>query len=264
MNKKVMIGSICSITLFSSAIIGGTYAILIHSNEINNNVQTSLINVESKIVNFKTYSYDEEQLPMSFENGGKVVQQSEGLLSLNNMTTGDKVTFDLLVYNHSDIKTRFRILTSSSGELSNYLTFTLSEDYRDWSELEISDSPIVINCILEIPDDVIFLYQGQSASFAITTEAVQYNAFKEVTFVNNDGSVLFETVAPIGGEALYLEEEPIFQDVENNGLLNYYYKFTSWDKELGNITEDTIFTAQYEEIIDTRLRFELVDHTSSI
>lgn len=59
-----------------------------------------------------------------------------------------------------------------------------------------------------------------------------------VTFMDYDGSIIKETIVLEGGSAIAPESNPV-----RDG-----YKFTGWDRDFENVTEDMIIKALYEEV----------------
>lgn len=82
---------------------------------------------------------------------------------------------------------------------------------------------------------------------ACTTTHTESNNNKtnwfEVTFKNYDATVLYYTSVEYGGTAVYQGETPTRP--ANN---SYYYVFDGWGKPLTNITQNTIFIAQYQQL----------------
>ena len=74
--------------------------------------------------------------------------------------------------------------------------------------------------------------------YAIWSDPIDYN----VKFVNDNGSVLYETTAHYGETVSYPYNDPISSVQEDN----YIYKFVGWDKDL-LITSDVIIYAKYEK-----------------
>ena len=99
---------------------------------------------------------------------------------------------------------------------------------------------------------------------APTTFVAQYeeSTAYECKFVNDDGSLLYSTIAPQGGKAMYLGERP-FKEGIVNGTSIKKYKFIGWDKALENIYTPTTFKAQYteEQIIGYKVTFTNSDGT---
>ncbi|MBQ7344316.1 MAG: leucine-rich repeat domain-containing protein [Clostridia bacterium] len=61
-----------------------------------------------------------------------------------------------------------------------------------------------------------------------------------VTFLNDDGSLLYSYEALLGDRAVYMGGVPVKEGTEA-----FYYEFWSWDKELDEIWGDVTFTAIY-------------------
>lgn len=86
------------------------------------------------------------------------------------------------------------------------------------------------------------------AAYALNADSI-FNAryslsplvFHDVQFVNYDGSLLYRTSVQDGKSAVYVGEVPTRPD-DNQGNT---YTFVGWGKDLDNITEDTIFVANY-------------------
>lgn len=64
-----------------------------------------------------------------------------------------------------------------------------------------------------------------------------------VTFVNYNGDPLYETRVAEGGTAVYLGQDPPESPADDE--FGHHYGFIGWNKPLDNITEDTIFVAQF-------------------
>ena len=99
---------------------------------------------------------------------------------------------------------------------------------------------------------------------APTTFVAQYeeSTAYECKFVNDDGSLLYSTIAPQGGKVKYLGERP-FKEGIVNGTSITKYKFNGWDNALTNIYKPTTFKAQYteEQIIGYKVTFTNSDGT---
>ena len=66
-----------------------------------------------------------------------------------------------------------------------------------------------------------------------------------VLFVNYDGSYLYDTTAKHGESVTY--KGPIPEKISADP--HYIYSFSGWDQDLNYITGNTVFTAQYDELI---------------
>ncbi len=102
------------------------------------------------------------------------------------------------------------------------------------------------------PDDEMYTYtfSGWDRDLTCITEDLKVFASYEkelrkfdCTFRNYDGTELYKTQVTYGETAKYIGDTPV-----RDGDFYSSYKFIGWDKELEYITEDTIFTAQFEKI----------------
>ena len=76
--------------------------------------------------------------------------------------------------------------------------------------------------------------------------------YVKATFVDYDGSVLYEDIVEYGGTPSFGVKNPSrINDSENS------YAFAGWDKDLGPITENTTYTAVYETIPLSDFAFEV-------
>lgn len=71
----------------------------------------------------------------------------------------------------------------------------------------------------------------------------EYHSHFDVLFVNYDGTVLYHQLVPVGEDASYHGKTPI-----RKTRFGRSYRFIGWDKPLGNIQCDMVFTAQYEVV----------------
>ena len=72
-----------------------------------------------------------------------------------------------------------------------------------------------------------------------TPEAKDFTV--HVMFVNYDGTVLYETDTAYGSDAVYVGSAPVHPEEEG-----MRFDFSGWDKPLGNVTQDTLFRAQFD------------------
>ena len=101
MKKRILLVSFLTIALCFSLIFGATYALFTSESKVNIAVTSGKVQMEASIENLKIYSLDVEQTE-KFENGGTAVYEN-GVLTLDKMTPGDKVTFDIKIVNSSNI-----------------------------------------------------------------------------------------------------------------------------------------------------------------
>ena len=94
-----------------------------------------------------------------------------------------------------------------------------------------------------------YVFTGWSDSIEFITEDTEvYAEFKqvpvtfEVTFVNYNQTLLYKDYVAYGGKAEYFGNPPAREPDDN-----WVYIFNGWDKDLTNIVEDRIITAQYRK-----------------
>ena len=125
MKKKVLLSSIVTIVLCLTLIAGTTFALFTDTIEMNIAVTSGKVDLTANLANLNLYSVvassngnivDEfggkyvYSAPLDeFANGGTVELNAEGnRLSLNRVTPGDKVEFDIVGENDSDVIAQYR------------------------------------------------------------------------------------------------------------------------------------------------------------
>jgi len=133
-----------------------------------------------------------------------------------------------------------------------------------YCEFRNDDESYLYSCNVIVGDDA--LYQADAPSkeeteeyryrfsgwdlplSSIKKETIFHAQYEEIkkeytaTFVNFDGSELFSERYGYGDTPIYLGMAP---EKPANEL--YTYSFTGWDKEIGPLTEDTVYTALFKE-----------------
>ena len=84
---------------------------------------------------------------------------------------------------------------------------------------------------------------SSSTSSENTSSSEQTETYYHVTFVNYDGSPLYETDVLEGSAAQYSGETPTREEDDE-----FTYEFDGWDKELTNIQSNTTFIAQFKAV----------------
>ena len=202
MKKKVLLSSICTIALCLCLIAGSTFALFTSQSDVNISVTAGDVDVVASIAidklesvkgdengtitdeNGATYSYEEVN---PFTNGG-TASVAEGLLTLDKVTPGDKVTFTVTGTNNSNVATVIRyiitcengytlmsglVLHTPDGEFASVDTYTSA-----WDEVGVG-SNFVKQFAIELPVDRGNMYEKQSTDIRILVEAVQGNAVVE-------------------------------------------------------------------------------------
>lgn len=225
MNKKSLLTSILIIALCITLISGTTYALLTSETSVNIAVTSGKVDVRAGLTINALYSAysDDENGTFTDSNGNKYrhVQQSSydsngrlmfsnhgtayvdanGLLQIDRITPGDKVTVTLTASNQSNVLAKFRVkigISDVNSKLAEALVTTIGDNsytgllnYRgSWNDISIGDSPSY-NFSVELPMDISVEYQDLTTSMVITIEAVQGNArtIDEMTVETCTGNV---------------------------------------------------------------------------
>ncbi|MBO5529452.1 MAG: leucine-rich repeat protein [Bacilli bacterium] len=142
-----------------------------------------------------------------------------------------------------------------NGRLADKETHTVTFDTGDGSEVasqEVEEGQkaskpetptrtgyIFVDWVDENGDHWVF--NGFCITDDIVLTAVWQRETYTVTFTNNDGSVLYRTIAYYGDEVSYPYTAPAYANPDEQ----YTYVFAGWDKEDFTITGNTVFVAQY-------------------
>ena len=178
MKKRIILSSIITMLLCFCMIGGATYALFTSETSVNIAVTSGKVKVEAGIENLELYSMDVKQGEF-FENGGTAVYE-KGVLTLTNVTPGDKVEFDIVVKNTSNIDIQYKVNWVVEGKLSEVLVATANEEdlanvaWTKWSK-DAVEKQQTIKVVVELPVEVGNDYQEQTANIKFTVEAVQAN-----------------------------------------------------------------------------------------
>lgn len=215
MKKKILLSSIMTIAVCFCLIVGSTYALFTDSQTMNIAVTSGTVDITAEIVKPVVTSakplanggYDYPDMPVSvnadgsfegsFANGGTVTyavdaQTNTPALSIDKITPGDAVKFQIVGTNESDVNIKYRcVIELVDGDKEFFdgeygltvLIDGVEYDYHDgfsskWVELTINDSKDITFHTVEIklPIEAGNEYQGLAAKLNVTLEAVQGNA----------------------------------------------------------------------------------------
>lgn len=214
MKKKVLLSSIATIALCLCLIAGSTFALFTSTSENNIAVTAAKVEMTADITNLTLASVrpatvaevraaadggditiieDEfggqyvyaDRADGTFANGG-TADFKDAVLTLDRITPGDKVSFDVVGANTSDVTIQYRyVIECVKGEklMSGLLvtikgvTYPILDSYTSvWSTLnpgsDITPEPIVIEFPVKAGNE----YQEESCEIKVTIEAVQGNA----------------------------------------------------------------------------------------
>lgn len=214
--KKYTKGIITSLLIamgFGALSVGSTFALFTSKDESTIEVASGKINVSAAFEGLQTYSaLADVNGELVDENGNKykstatetegvftntgTATYSNGVLSLERMTPGDRVTFNLtpsLGDTNVKIKLRFSIVADSNNlDLAGALTFKIQKGDEtpvsisgltyyasDWVLIDPASVTELdkLHFDISMPIDIGNAYQDKATSYAISVEAVQGNAY---------------------------------------------------------------------------------------
>ncbi len=193
-NKKVILSSILSLVFCLSLIAGATFALFTSESKTNIAITSGKVEVVATIENFDVYSptliwedgtvKDDTNAAAAgvFVNGGTATLEG-AKLTLDKMTPGDKVTFQIKITNNSNVAVLYRsiIMTMEDNGLFDGLEVTIGEifdgatKYSDWTPLSVDEKEIVLDCSVELPTTAGNAYQDKTCAIVFAVEAVQGN-----------------------------------------------------------------------------------------
>ncbi len=232
MKKRIILSSVLVMILCFCLIGGATFALFTSQSEVNIAVTRGKVKVEAKVDNLKVYSMDVEQTlevesKKVFENGG-TAQYVDGVLTLDRITPGDKVLFDIIVSNDSNIDIQYKVKWYKSGELMSSLkAYIINENNEEanldnvaWTEwkADASEKKMTIKVGVELPITAGNEYQDKPAQIRFVVEAIQGNA-ADKGFVLGEEDLL---------EALANGQQYIIlgDNIELNGTIDINYATT--------------------------------------
>ncbi len=184
MKKRIILSAVLTMLLCFCLIGGATFALFTSSSEVNIAVTSGKVKVDAQIDGLVLYSMDELQ-EGKFENGGTAVYEN-GTLTLRNVAPGDKVEFDIIVTNTSNIDIQYIVKWKVTGELAPVLESYIIEGVEQknlenvsWTEWKAptdeQTKTKAIKVAVELPIQANNDYQEKSANIQFLFEAVQAN-----------------------------------------------------------------------------------------
>ena len=189
--SKTFLGAVLSIALCVSLIAGATFAIFTSESKVNIAVTSGKVNVTATVDNLRLYSLDNIDLAEltgtekerteegTFINGG-TAGLTGNTLSLDRLTPGDRVTFNVNIANNSNVTVKYRMRISIADDtgLANQLNIKIG-DYTGryvtiWKELAPGEGNQTLACEIALP--VASTVQDKSCTISLLAEAVQGNA----------------------------------------------------------------------------------------
>ena len=224
MKKKALLTSVLALAICLCLIVGSTYALFTSQSKLQVDVSSGTLAIKAELDGLKlysvvadpdgeeedengnTYTYEECEEDDTFANLGTAVFEN-GVLTLTNITPGDKVSFTMKVSNSSNVLAQYRygIYCTGGQELMSGMIVTIgTEKYTAldhyvtaWEQLDPIDPAATeelvktVEISIELPVDAGNEYQTLSTSIYILVEAVQANGVVEGT-----ADIGYITVAP--------------------------------------------------------------------
>lgn len=212
--KAIIVNSVLALLLCSGIAVGSTYALFTSEENVNIAINSGKVDVEAKVENLKIYSLDVEQ-KNTFENGGTALINGSNLV-LSNITPGDKVEFDIVVKNNSNVNIQKRTIITSQDDglfsgleisIGNYGAIKGYSVVTNWEKVEANTGDEIHHVIIQLPVEAGNEYSDKSCSINLAVEAIQGNA--DVDEYNTNAIKIYNN-----NDLLLLAEEV------NNG--NYY------------------------------------------
>ncbi len=194
--KSIIFSALLTIALCVSVMAGGTFALFTSESKTNIAVTSGKVDIVASLSNLKTYSGEnltgdvntdsvvETATNGTFTNGGTALLDGN-TITLDKVTPGDKVTFDIVITNKSNVATKYRTKIEKIADTCLFygLKFEIDgssvQNVSAWQDLAATDGKTEVSsfsCSVELPSSASGIYQGKSCTIAYTVEAVQANA----------------------------------------------------------------------------------------
>lgn len=207
MKNKVLISAVLTIALCVSLVCGATFALFTSQSQVNIAVTSGKVDVVASVSDLEAYSptsvagdgtlADDTNLADNtaeeklFANGGSAALD-ENVLTLTNVTPGDKVTFNINVVNNSNVKALYRIVVGCQD--NDGLFEGLQVNFVDATGIDFAQNVAGITAIskyalfttegeektikmsLELPASAGNEYTGKTCSVSFKVEALQGNS----------------------------------------------------------------------------------------
>lgn len=237
MKKKILLSSVLTIAICLCLIAGSTFALFTSQAKIGIAVNAAKVEMTANISNLELYSVEatangtiKDEFGGSYEyvgplanfiNGGTATFEN-GVLKLDRITPGDKVSFNVEGSNNSDVTVQYRyVIKCEGGEklMSGLLitiddtTYPVLDSYTSpWATLNPGTDFASKAIVVEFPVTAGNEYQEETCEINVYVEAVQGNA--DVSADNTETVVIF-----LDGYKSDLAGETINAAVENYGTV---------------------------------------------
>ncbi len=193
--QKVVLSCILTFAMCLSLIVGGTFALFTSESETNIAITSGKVEVVATIENLAVHSptaiaedgtiTDDTNAAANgvFANGCTATIDNGAVLTLDKMTPGDKVTFDIRIKNNSTVVVKYRTLLAVSENNGLFSGLKVTVDgtsfgnalQSSWASLTVGSADIIIPVEIVLPSTAGNEYQEKSAKLNFTVSAVQGN-----------------------------------------------------------------------------------------
>ena len=207
MKKKVLLTSIVVIILCMSLIAGSTFALFTSGDSVNIAVTAGKVKLTASIADrdLELYSigdYMGDGVTI-FENGGTAaISVDRKTLTLDRVTPGDEVRFDIQMFNDSNVHIVYRVQYEVTDPIDNKFYAFGSTIWQEWkipatAEEKYRTSPVSVLLDVVADND----YQEKQLEIAFIVEAYQANAdvYDSLLANNNAAKMQNALMAPEGG-----------------------------------------------------------------
>ncbi len=200
--KKIILSSLTSLMLCLSLIVGGTFALFSSESKVNVTISAGDVDVVATVEDLDVYSpacisedgviIDETNAAdvneLKFVNGGAATLTDGTTLTLSSMTPGDKVTFNIVVKNNSNVAVIYQTMLTLVNDtgLFEALEITVNGEQLTqkgmltaWSDLPVGSAAIVIPVEVLLPVSATASYRNKTAQLSFNVKALQGNAIPE-------------------------------------------------------------------------------------
>ncbi len=195
--RSIILSAVAALA-FGGVAVGTTYALFTSESKTDVTIATGKVDVKASLTDLVTYSgvdltgnpetdvLAETTVNGTFTNGGTATI-SGTKITLDKMTPGDKVTFDVLIHNDSNVNSMYRTVATLEEDDGLYSGLVIKIDDKtisgktvrsDYVDLAVGSDDIVVKVSIELPSDCNNIYQGKKCVLSYGVEAVQGNAFK--------------------------------------------------------------------------------------
>ena len=235
MKKVSLTVSVTLMLLCLVLVTGSTFSLFTGKAGNDIAVNSATVSVKAEIGELALSSLGVAQDGGTFANGGGAVYEN-GILTISNVTPGDKVTFPIAITNGSNVDIQYKITwTVTDAEdgddikLSEMLVATADGEeiengataWTPWTTEE--DKEKIVNVSVELPLEVGDDYQKHSANLNFLVEAIQYNAANLILLNNEKYNSVEEALAAANdGDTvtLYGTQQPLSINKSINLVLN--------------------------------------------